>query len=314
MRKKALIISIKGFSLSLKEKKLLSNEKPWGLILFKRNIKSLDQLKKLTKSIKKNAADKKFPILIDEEGLSVSRLSGLISHNVNANFFGNLYKTDPKIAIQLYESYLKSLCAKLKAFGININTIPVLDVTRKYTNKIIGKRSFSRNKKIVKKLGETTIRKCHSNNIVTVMKHIPGHGCSSVDSHLTLPIINLSQRELNKKDFYPFKISLAKLAMTAHILYSKIDSKNVSTFSKKIINNIIRKKIGFKGILMSDDIAMKALKYDLITNAKKSLAAGCNLVLYCSGNIKDNFKLLKAVPYIDKFTIKKTSEIYKILR
>jgi len=314
MRKKALIISIKGFSLSLKEKKLLSNEKPWGLILFKRNIKSLDQLKKLTKSIKKNAADKKFPILIDEEGLSVSRLSGLISHNVNANFFGNLYKTDPKIAIQLYESYLKSLCAKLKAFGININTIPVLDVTRKYTNKIIGKRSFSRNKKIVKKLGETTIRKCHSNNIVTVMKHIPGHGCSSVDSHLTLPIINLSQRELNKKDFYPFKISLAKLAMTAHILYSKIDSKNVSTFSKKIISNIIRKKIGFKGILMSDDIAMKALKYDLITNAKKSLAAGCNLVLYCSGNIKDNFKLLKAVPYIDKFTIKKTSEIYKILR
>ncbi len=314
MRKKALIISIKGFSLSLKEKKLLSNEKPWGLILFKRNIKSLDQLKKLTKSIKKNAADKKFPILIDEEGLSVSRLSGLISHNVNANFFGNLYKTDPKIAIQLYESYLKSLCAKLKAFGININTIPVLDVTRKFTNKIIGKRSFSRNKKIVKKLGETTIRKCHSNNIVTVMKHIPGHGCSSVDSHLTLPIINLSQRELNKKDFYPFKISLAKLAMTAHILYSKIDSKNVSTFSKKIISNIIRKKIGFKGILMSDDIAMKALKYDLITNAKKSLAAGCNLVLYCSGNIKDNFKLLKAVPYIDKFTIKKTSEIYKILR
>ncbi len=314
MRKKALIISIKGFSLSLKEKKLLSNEKPWGLILFKRNIKSLDQLKKLTKSIKKNAADKKFPILIDEEGLSVSRLSGLISHNVNANFFGNLYKTDPKIAIKLYESYLKSLCAKLKAFGININTIPVLDVTRKYTNKIIGKRSFSRNKKIVKKLGETTIRKCHSNNIVTVMKHIPGHGCSSVDSHLTLPIINLSQRELNKKDFYPFKISLAKLAMTAHILYSKIDSKNVSTFSKKIISNIIRKKIGFKGILMSDDIAMKALKYDLITNAKKSLAAGCNLVLYCSGNIKDNFKLLKAVPYIDKFTIKKTSEIYKILR
>ena len=314
MRKKALIISIKGFSLSLKEKKLLSKEKPWGLILFKRNIKSLNQLKKLTTSIKKNASDKKFPILIDEEGLSVSRLSSIISHNVSANFFGNLYKTDPKIANKLYESYLKSLCAKLKTVGVNINTIPVLDVLRKHTNKIIGKRSFSSNKKIVKKLGEITIRRCHLNNIVTVMKHIPGHGCSSVDSHLSLPIINLNQRELNKKDFYPFKISLSKLAMTAHILYSKIDSKNVSTFSEKIISNIIRKKIGFKGILMSDDIAMKALRYDLITNAKKSLAAGCNLVLYCAGNIKDNFKLIKAVPYIDKFTIKKTSEIYKILR
>ena len=102
--------------------------------------------------------------------------------------------------------------------------------------------------------------------------------------------------------------------MTAHILYTKIDPKNISTFSKKIIKEIIRNKIGYKGILMSDDISMKALKYDLVTNAKKSLSAGCNLVLYCAGNIKDNFKLIKSVPYIDKFTIKKTSEIYKILR
>ena len=102
--------------------------------------------------------------------------------------------------------------------------------------------------------------------------------------------------------------------MTAHILYSKIDHINVSTFSNKIIKNIIRDKIGFKGILMSDDISMKALNYDLVTNARKSLAAGCNLVLYCSGNIRDNLKLIRNVPYIDKFTIKKTSEIYKILR
>ena len=143
------------------------------------------------------------------------------------------------------------------------------------------------------------------------MKHIPGHGCSNIDSHLSLPKINLSQRDLNKKDFYPFKTSLAKLAMTAHILYKKIDHINVATFSKKIIKKIIRKKIGFKGILMSDDISMKALKYDLITNAKKSLNAGCNLVLYCAGNVNDNFKLIKSVPYIDEFTAKKTSEIYK---
>ena len=99
--------------------------------------------------------------------------------------------------------------------------------------------------------------------------------------------------------------------MTAHILYSKIDSKNVSTFSSKIIKEIIRKKIGFKGILMSDDISMKALKYDLVTNAKKALAAGCNLVLYCSGNIKDNYKLIKSVPYIDRFTLKKLQKLIR---
>ena len=314
MRKKAIIVSIKGFELSKSEKKLLSKEKPWGLILFKRNIKSLNQIKKLIINIKKLTKDKKFPIMIDEEGLSVSRLSDIINHRIDANYFGCLYKIDRNIAINLYKNYLDSLCRNLNLIGININTIPVLDVLRKNTNKIIGKRSFSQNEKIVKKLGEITIRKCHSNNIASVIKHIPGHGCSTVDSHLSLPKINLSKSELNKKDFYPFRKSSAKLAMTAHILYSKIDSKNVSTFSKKIIKNIIRKKIGFKGILMSDDISMKALKYDLITNAKKSLMAGCNLVLYCAGEIKDNFKLIKAVPYIDKFTIKKTSEIYKILR
>ena len=121
-------------------------------------------------------------------------------------------------------------------------------------------------------------------------------------------------KQLNKIDFYPFKSSAAKLAMTAHILYTKIDPINVSTFSNKVIREIIRKKIGFKGILLSDDISMKALKYDLTTNAKKSLEAGCNLVLYCAGNIKDNFKLIRSIPYIDKFTEKKTSEIYKILR
>ena len=147
-----------------------------------------------------------------------------------------------------------------------------------------------------------------------MVKHIPGHGCSTKDSHISTPKVNLNKTTLNKIDFYPFKSTSAKLAMTAHIIYSKIDPKNVSTFSKKIIKEIIRKKIGYKGILMSDDISMKALKYDLVSNAKKSLSAGCNLVLYCAGNIKDNFKLIKSVPYIDKFTSKKTSEIYKILR
>ena len=132
-----------------------------------------------------------------------------------------------------------------------------------------------------------------------------------MDSHLKMPKVNLSIKKLNNIDFYPFKFNSAKLAMTAHILYSKIDSKNVSTFSKKIISGIVRKKIGFKGILLSDDISMKALKYDLVTNAKKSLSAGCNLVLYCAGNIKDNYKLIKSIPYIDKFTIKKLRKFIK---
>jgi len=202
----------------------------------------------------------------------------------------------------------------LNYIGINVNTIPVLDILRKNTNKVIGNRSFSNEKKIVKEFGKITVQQCHANKIITVIKHIPGHGCATSDSHYKTPKVNLSYKHLNSIDFFPFKFNQSKMAMTAHILYKKIDPKNVATFSKKIIKDIIRKKIGFKGLLISDDLSMKALKYDLISNAKKSLNAGCNLVLYCAGNINDNFKLIKSVPYIDKFTLKKTSEIYKILR
>ena len=314
MKKKAIIISIKGIKLSDREKILLSSEKPWGLILFKRNIKSMNQIKILIKSIRKYSNDINFPILIDEEGEKVSRLQKIINHNISANFFGSLHQKNPKICIQIYKNYLNSLCKKLKIIGININTIPVLDVLRNNTSKVIGTRSFSNNKQTVKLLGNITVKQLHKNKILTVIKHIPGHGCTNVDSHTKMPSIGLSYQKLNKIDFYPFKSNKSKLAMTAHILYKKIDDKNVSTFSKKIINQIIRKKIRYKGIIMSDDISMKALKYDLLTNARKSLEAGCNLVLYCAGNINDNFRLIKSIPFIDKFTSKKTSEIYKFLR
>jgi beta-N-acetylhexosaminidase len=314
MKKKAIIISVKGFTLTHKEKLLFLKEKPWGLILFKRNIKSLNQIKFLIKKIRKLTKDRNFPIIIDEEGTTVSRLRNIINHNISASNFGKLYKINNKSCIKIYKNYLNSLCKILKNIGININTIPVLDILRKNTTKVIGERSFSNKKEIVKKLGKITVTQCHANKILSVVKHVPGHGCSISDSHLKMPKVNLSKNELNTIDFYPFKSNPAKLAMTAHILYKKIDPKNVATFSKIIIKKIIRDKIGFRGILMSDDISMKSLNYDLITNAKKSLAAGCNLVLYCSGNTNDNFKLIKSVPYIDKFTSKKTSEIYNILR
>jgi len=314
MKLKAIIISIKGTKLSNKEKKLLNKEKPWGIILFKRNLKSITQIKHLTASIKKYTKNKKFPILIDEEGSTVSRLANIINHKVNASFFGYLFKKDYNFCEKIFKNYINSLAKILNELGININTIPVLDTLRKDTNKVIGNRSFSSDKKIVKKLGVLTLDFLKSNKIAGVIKHLPGHGASKSDSHKKMPKINLELNKLDKIDFFPFKYSKAKFGMTAHILYPGIDKKNVATFSKFIIEKIIRKKIGFKGILISDDISMKALKYDLVTNAKKSIEAGCNLVLYCSGNTNDNFKLIKSVPYIDNFTKKKTSEFYRFLR
>ena len=313
MKCKALIISLKGATLSRMEKVLLSKEKPWGVILFKRNLKSLNQIKRLTTQIRFLTRNKRFPILIDEEGKNVSRLGNIINHNFSANFFGSLYKKEKIICNNILKIYINSLSKVLFQLGININTVPVLDVLRSYTSKVIGNRSFSNDKNIVKILGKYTVKYLHSNKILAVIKHLPGHGATSTDSHKRMPKVKLSLNKLNKIDFHPFGSSKAKLGMTAHILYSKIDKKNVATMSKKIIKSIIRKKLKFNGILISDDISMKALKYDLVTNAKKSIEAGCNLVLYCSGKVNDNFKLIKSVPYIDKFTSKKTSEIFKFL-
>ncbi len=314
MKPKAIIIGIKGTKLSKEEKTLFSYNKPWGVILFKRNLRSFNQIKNLTSQIKKLTKNKKFPILVDEEGETVSRLRHVINHNITANFFGDLYERDKVFCTKIYRHYINSLGKVLNELGININTIPLLDVLRVNTNKIIGKRSFSKKKKIVRELGNLTIKYLEYKKIASVIKHIPGHGAATSDSHKKTPFVSLSKKKLNEIDFYPFKTCNSKFAMTAHIIYKNLDKHNVATFSKKIIKNIIRNKIGFKGILISDDISMKALKFDLVTNAMKSLEAGCNLVLYCSGITNNNLKLIKSLPYIDKFTLKKTSEFYKFLR
>ncbi len=314
MKRKAIITSINGPYLTPKERNLIKHEHPWGLIIFKRNIKNMVQLKRLIKDIKKAANNSKFPILIDEEGGTVSRLTKVIKNDVSQKLIGNIYSINNKLGTLIYNNYIDKLSSLLKEIGINVNTVPVLDVLRKKTHKIIGDRSFSHDPLIVKKLGQVCVSRYQKNKIASVIKHIPGHGCATLDSHLSMPKVKQSYSILKNIDFLPFKSNKALFAMTAHILYKKIDNKNVATFSKKIIKRIIRNKIGFNGILISDDISMKALKFDIITNALKALDAGCNLVLYCSGNFKESKKLITKVPYIDNFTAQKTTEFFKFLR
>ena len=315
MKTKALITSIAGTILSKKELNLFKTYKPWGIILFKRNIKDFYQTKKLIESIKNIFNNKNYPIIIDEEGGTVCRLTSFIDNKpYSQNFFGSLYKKNKSLAISVYKNYIFSLSSVFKTLGININTVPVLDILKKNTHKIILPRTFSDDLNIIKILGKLCIKSYKTNKIGTVIKHIPGHGSASSDSHLTLPIVNKSYKNLNKTDFSCFKTMDSHFAMTAHILFSNIDSKNVVTHSPYLIKKIIRKQIGFKGILISDDISMKALKFNLIENAKRSLAAGCNLALYCSGKYQESKRLLKELPLIDNFTIKKTSQFYKFLR
>ena len=313
-KRKSFITGLKGTKLNEKEIYFLKKYKPWGVILFSRNIKSINQTYKLTSQIKKIFKDENYPILIDEEGGKVSRLNKLIDNSIfSAEFFNNLYIKDKKKFYTYYNVYVKQICYLLNLLGININTVPVLDVKRRITNKVIGNRSFSSNPFVVSKLGKICIKKYHENRIGTVIKHIPGHGLSKVDSHNKLPIIKESINLLNKTDFLPFKKQNSFLAMTAHIVYSSIDSKNTATHSQKVIN-IIRKKIGFKNLIMSDDISMKALKYSISKNTTQAFKAGCNLVLHCNGKYIEMLMVAKNAPLLSNFVIKKTSQLMNIIR
>ena len=312
--RRSFIIGLKSLKLSAKERIFLKEFKPWGVILFARNIKNIKQASNLTSSIRKIFNDRKYPILIDQEGGRVNRLKNLVSFdNLTSEFFGNKYINDLKEFKIYYKLFIDKTSYLLRSIGANINTAPVLDLRINGASNVIGDRSFSADPKIVSRIGDYCIEYYHENGIGTVIKHIPGHGLAKVDSHNFTPIINKKINYLIKKDFIPFKNKKTFFAMTAHIIFNKIDSKNTVTHSKKLIK-LIRNKIKFKDLLISDDLSMKSLKGTLKKNTIKTFKAGCNLALHCNGNFKEMKIVGENSPLIDKFIIKKTSQFYKILR
>jgi len=311
--RRSFITGIKSTTLSIKEKKFLQQYKPWGVILFSRNIESLKQAKKLTDQIKKLFKDKNYPILIDQEGGRVNRLKKIFNTEpFTGKFFGKLFLKDKKKFYAYYKIFIIQTCFLLKSIGININTLPVLDLRSKGSSSIIGDRSFSNDPKIVSKIGDICINNFHSNNVGTVIKHIPGHGLAKVDSHKLTPYVNKNLKYLIRNDFSTFKKKSSLFAMTAHIVYTNIDKSNTATHSKKIIK-LIRNNIKFKNIIMSDDISMKSLKSSIKINTLSAFNAGCDLVLHCNGNFNEMCDVAINSPLVSNFIIKKTSQFYKII-
>tara|TARA_Y100001980_G_C14502772_1_gene278613 strand:- start:256 stop:1203 length:948 start_codon:yes stop_codon:yes gene_type:complete len=312
-KRRSFIVGIKSTKLSSKEIFFLKRYKPWGVILFSRNIKNINQAFKLTSSIKKIFNDKKYPILIDQEGGRVNRLENIISFkNLTSEFFGKKYIENYMEFKSLYKLFIDKTSYLLKLIGANINTTPVLDLRVKGTSKIIGNRSFAKDPKIVSMIGDHCIKYFHENKIGTVIKHIPGHGLAKVDSHKSTPVINKNLNYLIKNDFFPFNNKESFFAMTAHIILNKIDNKNTVTHSKKVIK-LIRNKIKFRNLLISDDLSMKSLKGTLEENTIKTFKAGCNLALHCNGNLSEMEIVGKNSPVTDKFINQKTSQFYKFL-
>ena len=313
INRRSFIIGIKSTILNKKEIFFLKKYKPWGIILFKRNIKTIKQTKKLTNHIKKIFNDTKYPILLDQEGGRVNRLTNFLNNDLSTSeFFGNLYSKERKIFNVKYSEFIAETANHLKLIGVNLNTVPVLDLRLKGSSSIIGDRSFSHDPKVVSRIGDICIENFHKNKIGTIMKHIPGHGLAKVDSHKLTPTIKQNLKYLSKKDFIPFKNKKCLFGMTAHIVYSHIDKVYTATHSKKVID-IIRKKIKFQNILLSDDISMKSLKFSIKDNTIKAFSAGCDLVLHCNGNLKEMKAVAINSPFLNKFIIKKTSQFYKII-
>ena len=311
INRRSFITGIKGVKLNKKEINFLKNYKPWGIILFSRNLKDIKQIKSLTKHIRKIFNDRNYPIIIDQEGGRVNRLNKFILlDQLTSEYFGKLFIKNKKEFNLIYKLFIDKTSYFLSSLGININTIPVLDLIHKGSSKIIGDRSYSKDPEIVSKIGDICIKNLKKNSIGSVIKHIPGHGLAKVDSHLLTPKVNKSLNFLKKKDFTAFKNKDSLFAMTAHIIFNKIDPNNTVTHSKKMIK-IIRNQIKFKNILISDDLSMKSLKYSLKQNTIKAFNAGCNLVLHCNGNLIEMSIVAKNSPKLNSFILKKTSEFYK---
>ncbi len=305
---KPVIYGIKGAEISDEEKYFFSKNSCLGFILFARNIIDKQQVKELTKSLRE-LMNGEVLILIDQEGGRVARLKPPIWKNYpNGQYFAEIYKDNKQLACELLKQNFAEIADELVEVGINVDCAPVLDILCQKTHQVIGDRAYGNNPTQVAKLGRSVCEGLLSKGVYPVIKHIPGHGRGASDSHLELPIVSASIEELRASDFLPFKeLNDQKFAMTAHILFEAIDKINCATISPNAIK-IIRQEIGFKNILMSDDLSMKALKHSFNTRTKMILEAGCDLVLHCNGEMQEMQEINSALSEItDDFWIRFSS-------
>lgn len=293
---KAVIFGLAGTELTEEERSFFASVRPAGFILFKRNCDNPEQIKKLNKSLR-DCVSWHAPILIDQEGGRVARLGP--PHwrkSPPAGDFAKIAETDIEAAKKAtYENAVK-MAEELEELGINVDCAPMADILFPECHDIVGDRSFGSDPEIVATLAGEMARGLTDGGVMPVLKHIPGHGRAKCDSHESLPVVDASRDDLDKMDFVPFsKLNKLPWGMTAHITYTAIDPENPATLSKKVID-VIRNKIGFKGILLTDDLSMKALKGSYAQRTKKSIEAGCDIVLHCNGKMEEMQEVANACP------------------
>ncbi|NNE58344.1 MAG: glycoside hydrolase family 3 protein [Hellea sp.] len=300
MTELAAIFGLQGPSLSAAEKAFFRDANPWAFILFARNIETPDQVKNLTNSLR-DTVGRECLIFIDQEGGRVQRLRSPHWYDYpSLGSIGSLYEMDREKTRRTVFLHHCMIAADLREVGINANCAPVLDIPIEGADPIISDRALGATSRQVLDLGQAALAGLMTAGVAPVIKHIPGHGRATVDSHLELPIIQDSILKLASTDFVPFiGMQEAPMAMTAHLIVEALDRDNPVTVSPRAIS-YIREKMGYSGLLMSDDLDMKALSGNLTELTRKTLKAGCDVVLQCSGKFPSMVEVAKGARILDE--------------
>jgi beta-N-acetylhexosaminidase len=307
-----IIFGCAGLALTDAEARFFAESDPLGFILFARNCRDPEQIRALVRALRASVGRPQAPVFIDQEGGRVARLKPPQWRAAPpALRFGELAQRDLGKGIEACRINGRLLAAELLDLGVNVDCVPCLDIPAPGSHDIIGDRAFGTDPALVAALGRAQIDGVMAGGVLPVIKHIPGHGRAKVDSHAALPVVEADLATLESTDFAPFRaLRDAPLAMTAHIVYTAIDGGAAITVSAAGIADIIRGRIGFGGILISDDLCMEALGGSHAERGRAAMAAGCDLVLHCNGVFGDMTAVAEALDPMDETAWRRVRPVF----
>jgi beta-N-acetylhexosaminidase len=298
MSTRAFITGISGLELSAAEREFIRSERPWGFILFKRNVDTPAQVTQLVAELRSTIGDPDAPVLIDQEGGRVQRLGppnwplyppGAV--------FSALYDIDPALGLSAARLSARLIADDLSQLGVTVDCLPLADVPVEGADAVIGNRAYGTEPGKVAAIARAVTDGLEQGGILPVLKHIPGHGRATADTHFKLPEVDTPQNELERTDFAAFQpLADLPMAMTAHVVFSALDPAHPATTSATIIEQVIRGVIGFQGLLMSDDVSMNALAGSIAERTGAIFTAGCDMVLHCNGKLDEMQEVAGATP------------------
>jgi len=294
---RAFITGLSGFDITASERAFLREAQPWGLIIFKRNVNSPQQVTELAESFRE-ILGWQAPILVDQEGGRVQRL-GPPHWPVYppGTVYGALYDRDPTSSLAISRLAGRLIGHDLKSLGLDVDCLPLGDVLSPGADPVIGDRAYGSEPGKVAAIAGAIAEGLLGGGVLPVVKHLPGHGRATADSHLKLPVVDTDRATLEATDFAAFRpLAGLPLGMTAHVVFSSIDPDAPATTSATMVREVIRGFIGFRGLLMSDDVSMKALSGTIAERSRAAFAAGCDIVLHCNGDLAEMTQVAGEAP------------------